>query len=242
MVDSHRIIAMIPARRGSTRLKQKNLALLNGKPLIYYAISAAKDSGVFDQIVLNSEDSVFGEIAKRYEVESYQRPAFLATSTAKSDEVVNDFIDHNSADIVVWVNSIAPLQTGSEIRDVIMYFVKEGLDSLITVKNEQVHCLYQGKPLNFNPEEMFTQTQDLNSVQLFVYSIMMWRTKTFQEFYKKQEYAILCGKTGYYPVSKLSTVIIKKEEDLRIAEYLLVGMDYRGDFEVKYDEAQQNEP
>ena len=54
---SKNIIAMIPARMGSTRLTMKNLALLNGKPLIYYAINAAKDSEVFKRIVINSEDS-----------------------------------------------------------------------------------------------------------------------------------------------------------------------------------------
>ena len=50
---------MLPARRGSIRLKQKNLALLNGKPLISYVIEAAKQSGVFERIVLNSEDKIF---------------------------------------------------------------------------------------------------------------------------------------------------------------------------------------
>ena len=236
MIDHNKIIAMIPARRGSTRLKQKNLALLGGKPLIYYSICAAKDSGVFDRIVLNSEDEVFGKIAQRYGIEFYKRPTYLATSTAKSDDVVSDFIEHNSADIVVWVNSIAPLQIGSEIREVVMYFIKESLDSLITVKNEQVHCLYQSKPLNFNPEEIFVRTQDLSPVQPFVYSIMMWRAKVFQRFYKKRGYAILCGKIGYYPVSKLSSLIIKKEEDLIMAEYLLAGIEARKNFKVAYDE------
>jgi len=56
MLSKPIIYAMIPARIGSTRLKMNNLALINGKPLIYYAIQAAKDSGVFDKIVLNSEN------------------------------------------------------------------------------------------------------------------------------------------------------------------------------------------
>ena len=44
----------LPARIGSSRLKYKNFALLDDKPLISYAINAAKQSGVFDDIVLNS--------------------------------------------------------------------------------------------------------------------------------------------------------------------------------------------
>ena len=57
-----KIYAMIPARIGSTRLKMKNLALINGKPLIYYAIKAAKDSGVFERIIVNSDSECFSKI------------------------------------------------------------------------------------------------------------------------------------------------------------------------------------
>ena len=49
----NKIVAMIPARMGSERLKEKNLALIDGKPMIYYAIIAAKDSGLISRIIIN---------------------------------------------------------------------------------------------------------------------------------------------------------------------------------------------
>lgn len=225
---------MVPARRGSTRLKAKNLALLNGRPMVSYAIEAAKAAGVFSRVVLNSEDETFRGIAKEYGAEFYHRPADLASSTAKSDTVVNDFLLKNPCDHVAWVNSTSPLQTGGEIRGVVEYFLKENLDSLITVRNEQVHALLDGKPLNFKEQEIFAQTQDLKPVGLFVYSVMMWRSRVFVENFRKHGHAMLCGKVGYYPVSKLTSIIIKKEEDLKIAEYVLAGMDKRRDFSVSY--------
>ena len=79
-MDGSKVIAMIPARIGSTRLKMKNLALVNGRPLIYYSIRAAQDSGVFDRVVLNSDHEVFGEIADRYGAEFYHRPLKLGSS------------------------------------------------------------------------------------------------------------------------------------------------------------------
>ncbi|MBL8014195.1 MAG: acylneuraminate cytidylyltransferase family protein [Candidatus Omnitrophica bacterium] len=236
MTSKSNIIAMIPARRGSTRLKAKNLALLNGRPMVSYAIEAAKASGIFDRIVLNSEDEIFREIARQYGAEFYHRPSYLATSSAKSDVVVKDFIDKNPCDIVVWVNPTSPLQTGEEIRDVINFFIKENIDSLITVRNEQVHALLDGRPLNFQENEVFAQTQDLKPVGLFVYSIMMWRSLKFLDEFRKNGHAILCGKVGYYPVSKLSSIIVKKEEDFKIVEYLLAGMDRRQEFSVTYHE------
>lgn len=231
------IVAMIPARLGSVRLKAKNLALLNGKPLIYYAIKAAKDSGVFGEIFVNSESEVFAEIAERYGVSFYKRNPQWATSGAKSDFVVYDFMKNNPCDIVAWVNPTSPLQTGGEIRAVVEYFIKEGLDSLITVKNEQVHCVFKGKPVNFDYDGIFAQTQELTPVQPFVYSVMMWRKKTFMKALEEKGHAFFCGKTGFFPVSKLSTVIIKRDEDLALADYILRSMKNGRKFKVRYDRA-----
>ena len=80
-----KIYAMIPARIGSQRLKLKNLALLNNKPLIYYAIHSAKNSKVFDKIFINSDDAVFKKIANRYKIDFYKRRKNLGSSNAKSD-------------------------------------------------------------------------------------------------------------------------------------------------------------
>ena len=220
-MKKQRIVAMIPARMGSTRLAMKNLAILNGKPLIYYSIEAAKKSGVFNSVIINSESDIFKAIAKRYGVDFYKRPVGLATSKAKSDSVVYDFIKNNSCDIMVWVNSIAPLQTAGEIEDVVKYFIKHKLDSLITVKDEQVHCLYKGKPVNYKTKGLFAKTQDLEPVKPFVYSVMMWRTDAFMKMFKKKHHAFFCGKFRTYPASKLASVIIKREEDLLLAEYIL---------------------
>lgn len=226
---------MIPARMGSTRLAKKNLALAGGKPLIYYAIKAAKDSGVFDRIIVNAEDDIFAGIAKRYGVEFYKRPGHLASSTAKSDPVVYDFIAQRPCDIVAWVNTIAPLQTGRDIRDVVRYFVNNALDSLITVKNEQVHCLHKGRPVNFTTKGLFAQTQDLAPVQPFVYSVMMWRTEPFREAFEKHGCAFFCGRSGFYPVGKLASMIIKTKEDLALADYMLRTAKRGGAYKVRYD-------
>lgn len=235
MQEKPKVIAMIPARMGSTRLARKNLALLNGKPMIFYAITAALESGVFDRVVVNSENPAFRDIAVRYGAEFYQRPEKLGGSSIKSDDVVYDFMTNNPCDITAWINSTSPLQTADEIQSIIEYFGQENLDSLITVREEPVHCLLGGKPVNFTEEGLFAQTQDLVPVQRFVYSVMMWRNKTFMKDYTKQGYAFFCGKTGYYPVSKESALIVKTEEDLRLIEYIMTGRDMKKDYQVSYE-------
>lgn len=230
------VVAMVPARMGSERLRMKNLALLNGRPLISYAIEAAKASGVFNRVVVNSDDQVFQKISQRYGVEFYLRPDYLGSSDTKSDDVVYDFMRKHPSDIVAWVNPISPLQTGEEIRQIVQHFQQENLDSLITVKDEQVHCVYQGEPLNFSTEGLFAKTQDLVPVQSFVYSVMMWRSKTFLEEYDREGFALLSGKLGYFPVSKESAVIIKTDEDLLMADNILKAREGAGAYQVRYDE------
>lgn len=234
-MSNNQIISMIPARIGSTRLKMKNLALINDKPLIYYAIKASLDANLFNRIVVNSDAILFKKIAERYGVEFYHRPKKLGSSTTKSDHVIEDFINKNPCDILVWVNPTSPLQTGNEIIKIVNYFIDNKLDTLITVKNEQVHCLCDDKPVNFNYNTLFAQTQDLKQVLPFVYSIMMWRTDTFIQHFNKGEKGILFGNVGYYPVSKMSSVIIKTKYDLMMAESLLKGMKNENEYVIQYD-------
>jgi CMP-N-acetylneuraminic acid synthetase len=224
---------MIPARIGSTRFKMKNLALLNGKPMIAYAIMAALSSNIFDRVIVNSDSEVFRSIAEKYGAEFYLRPEHLGGSSVKSDDVVKDFIEKYPSDIVVWENPIAPLQTVEDIRNTIGYFFSNNLDSLFTVKTEQIQCVYESKPVNFDDHGKFSQTQDLIPVCPFVPFIMMWRTSTFINAFKEHGYAFFCGKVGYFPVSRFSSVIIKYEDDFRIAEMLLKSMN-EGVKEIDY--------
>ncbi|MBI4184351.1 MAG: hypothetical protein HY521_10170 [Proteobacteria bacterium] len=219
--SGERVIAMIPARLGSERLRYKNLRLLAGKPVIAYAIEAAKGAGVFDRVVVNSDGAALKEIADRYGVEFLLRDPKLADSQAKSDDVVADFMARVPGDLLAWVNPIAPLQTSAEVRAVVEHFIANGLDSLITVESRQVHCVFEGRPVNFSLDGLFAKTQDLVPVQPFVYSVMMWRYATFLAHYRAHGHALLAGKVGYFPVHRHSTIILKYEEDLRLAEAVL---------------------
>ena len=228
-------IAMIPARIGSTRLKMKNLALLGGRPLISYAIEAARAAGVFARIIVNGDHGVFEPIAAQYGAEFYLRPAALGSSTTKSDDVVYDFMRTHPADAVAWVNPTSPLQTGDDVRAVVAHFHAQKLDSLITVKEERLHGLVNGGPVNFTLDTPFAQTQELTPVQLFVYSVMMWRTATFLRVFEARGYALLSGKFGVFPASKRSTLLVKTPEDLQVAEALL-QVAGRGPAALRYDE------
>ena len=219
---SEKIYAMIPARGGSTRLAMKNLALIDGNPMIYYAINSAKETGVFDKIIVNSDHNIFSEIATRYNVDFYLRPKDLGSTKTKSDDVVINFINSfEEADYIVWVNPIAPFQTSTEIKNAVNYFINNNLDSMITAEEKQVHCIFEDIPVNFEKEGLFAQTQDLIPVKSFAYSVMMWRAKRFAEEYSSKGRAFFCGKFGTFPVGKKTAWKVNFAEDLLLADLVM---------------------
>ena len=223
---------MIPARIGSQRLKYKNLALLDGKPLIYYVIDQAKKTKIFKDIYINSDDLLFKEISKRYKISFYKRSKKLGGSSVKSDEVVNDFIANIDCDIIVWLNPIAPLQTSKEIKNVINYFIKKKLNSLITTNKIYRHAIFKNKNLNFKNGEKFTKTQDLEPIEEFVYSVMMWKSNSFKKNYSKLKGSIIHGKFDTFEVSNYSGLIVKNKFDLSVVENIIKGNKNKI---VKYD-------
>jgi len=229
-------LAMIPAREGSQRLQYKNLALIDGEPMLKHIINSAKDAGVFDDIYVNSDSEVFGRIAESNNVEFYHRKKRLGSSDTKSDEVVYDFVQSHNCDTVAWVNPVSPLQPASEIREVIEHFNRSESDSLITVSEEQVHGVYDDCPINFSEDGLFEKTQDLKPINLFAYSIMMWDVDIFIQEFEKNGYAMLCGNTDYYPVSDISTIKVKTADDLLLVDAIARGRSTRIESSIKYHE------
>ncbi len=96
-----------------------------------------------------------------------------------------------------------------------------------------MHCNFNKRPLNYSKDSKFSKTQNLQEIQTFVYSLMMWKRNSFMKKYKKDKNAILCGKTYFYPVKNLSTIIIKKFDDLKLANYVMKSKSKK--FVLKYD-------
>jgi pseudaminic acid cytidylyltransferase len=84
-------IAIIPARGGSKRIPRKNIKLFHGKPIIAYSIEVAIDSGMFDKVIVSTDDQEIADIAETYGAEI----PFLRSSDISGDYAsTNDVITH----------------------------------------------------------------------------------------------------------------------------------------------------
>ena len=76
-------VALIPARSGSERVRDKNIRPFAGHPLIAYAIATARQAGIFDQLVCSTDSTKIADIAQRYGADvPFLRPLELATATS----------------------------------------------------------------------------------------------------------------------------------------------------------------
>lgn len=109
MYNGKKIYVMIPARAGSKRLKNKNIQLLLGKPLMSYAINACKKSKYVDEIYVSTEDTKIAEIAEEYGAKVLERPKELAEDHVRSQDVMKHFADSlKEFDIMVLVQANSP--------------------------------------------------------------------------------------------------------------------------------------
>ncbi|MDP7505543.1 MAG: acylneuraminate cytidylyltransferase family protein [Nitrospinota bacterium] len=89
-----RVLGLIPAKGGSTRLPRKNILSLGGRPLIAWTVEAARESGVIDRLIVSTEDHEVADIASSLGAEiPFMRPPELARDPAGVVDVALHVLD-----------------------------------------------------------------------------------------------------------------------------------------------------
>ena len=113
-------IAIITARSGSKGLPNKNVLLVNGKPLIAYSIEAAIKSDEFEKIIVSTDSQEYIDLLSHYPIEFLKRAAHLANDKASSFVVIEDVLQqYQSAefDYFVLLQPTSPLRTAKHIKE-----------------------------------------------------------------------------------------------------------------------------
>ena len=115
-------IAIILARSGSKGLKDKNIKLMNGKPLIAYSIEAAKNSGLFDVVHVSTDSQKYADIAAEYGAdEPFLRSEEMSSDTADSWDAVLEVLRRykelgKEFDMVTLLQPTSPIRTAKKNR------------------------------------------------------------------------------------------------------------------------------
>jgi len=149
-------LAIIPARSGSKGLKDKNIRDLNGKPLMAYTIEAARQSGLFEDVVVSTDCECYARVAVEHGARvPFLRPDELATDTASSWDVVRDVVTKYQKigkrfDTVALLQPTSPLRTSNDIIAGYNKMMEENANLVVSV------CEVDHSPLwsNVLPENL----------------------------------------------------------------------------------------
>ena len=134
------IISIIPARGGSVRVPKKNIKLLNGKPLLAYAIESSQQSKYVNRIILSTDSDDIREVANEWGAETpFIRPTDISEDVPTEDvalHAIQWLADNENyhADIVVCLQPTSPFRKSERIDQCIEVMLKdESIDSALTI-------------------------------------------------------------------------------------------------------------
>jgi CMP-N,N'-diacetyllegionaminic acid synthase len=110
-------VALVPARGGSRRVPGKNIAPLAGHPLIAYTIAAARESGLFGDVVVSTDSPEIAEVARRYGATvPGLRPAAMSTATSPDIEWVRHALAGTDWEVFSLLRPTSPFRTAATLR------------------------------------------------------------------------------------------------------------------------------
>lgn len=132
-----KILAIIPARAGSKGIPNKNIRLVNEKPLIWYSINNALNSTHISDVVVSTDSSEVKTIATQMGVEVKWRKPELCKDDITLDSVIYDAIPQDKKyDYIITMQPTSPTLKYQTLDKAIEYAIKNKVDTLISVVNE----------------------------------------------------------------------------------------------------------
>lgn len=174
-MNKKKIIAIIPAKSISKSLKNKNLRLINNKPLIYYSINAALKSNLIDRVICSTDSKIIKKVAEKYGAEvPFYRPKKYCTHKATDFEVFYhalNWLHKNQGykpELIVHLRPTSPLRSVEDLDKIIKLLIKNpSADSArsVSLSNRTPYKMWKIdknsflKPIisNYNKKEFYNQ-------------------------------------------------------------------------------------
>ena len=217
-------IAIITARGGSKRIPHKNIKEFCGKPIIEYSIEAAKQAGIFDTVMVSTDDNKIAEIAKNAGAEvPFMRSEETSNDYATTADVLMEVLEKYKERGIRYENACciyptAPFVTGYKLRQAMEMLVKEKKDSVMPVVPFSFPPL-RGMVINDGKleykwqEYAMKRAQDLEEIYHDCGQFYVFRVETFEK-----EKKLVTDNTAGMIISELEVQDIDNETDWQLAE------------------------
>lgn len=217
-------LAIIPARGGSKRIPRKNVKSFLGKPMLAYSIEAALATGLFDEVMVSTDDEEIAEVARMYGAKvPFMRSAETSNDNATMEDVIEEVILKylkvgQAYDNFCCLLATAPFITSELLSESYHTYKESEGDSLvpcIRFSYPVQRCLrVKGSFLCMRePEYIHSRSQDLEPMYHDSGLFYWMKTDIFLE-----EKEIFCEKACLFEIEESKCQDIDTEEDWKIAE------------------------
>ncbi len=211
-----KIVAIVPVRKGSKRIKNKNFKNFAGSNLFEIKLKSLKKVDLIDEIIISTDSEKAIEIAKKHNIGYHHREKYYASSKCTNSEFFENLAKSIEGDFLMYTPCTAPLIKSSTIQKFLKKFLRlyPTIDSMNTINYVKEHLWLNKKPLNYDPANS-PNTQDLPDIMKLTYGInIISRNKMIA---KKN---VLGDKPFFYEIDDLESIDIDNPIDFVFAEYL----------------------
>ena len=216
MIKNKKLLAIVPVRADSQRVKNKNLKRFAGTNLLEIKLKNLKQIKDIDEILVSSDSSKMLKIAKKLKLSTHKREKYYASSKATNSEFFENLAENIDSDYVLYSPVTTPLISKKTIQNCIDVLKRKKLNfkSVATVKLVKHHMWLNNKPLNYKINKS-PSSQDLPDIMAVTYGCCIVKRSDMLKFKN-----VVTDKSKFITINDIEATDIDSELDFKIAEYL----------------------
>ena len=212
-----KIVGVIPARLGTDKEPFQNIKELGGIPLVNYTVRTMNKVKLLDDIVVfSSEPSICDYIYQGLRYNYLERPSYLNSSETKVQDIMEEFLRNNNADIIVLWHIISPFLKPSTINECIEQVKSGKNNSAFTATEIKKFCWFKGKPLNYSLSQPTPRTQDIQPLIVEQGHLYVFRRDLFEKTKQRIDQNPYIKIIDHFEAHEISSL-----EDFKIAELIV---------------------
>tara|TARA_B100001057_G_scaffold491416_1_gene581601 strand:+ start:899 stop:1582 length:684 start_codon:yes stop_codon:yes gene_type:complete len=178
MKKNSQIIAVVPVKLKSQRVKSKNIRKFANSNLLEIKLNQLKKTKCFEKIIVSSESEKILKIARKYKFKTHKRNPYFSTSKVPMSEVYRNIASEISGEFIAWINITNPL-ISHEIYEIAVKKWKKlysNYDCLLSAIESKQNYFFQNKAINFK-RTPWPKSQDLEPLISLSFAINILRRK-----------------------------------------------------------------
>ena len=208
-----KLTAVIPVRKGSQRVKNKNLKPFADSTLLDIKIETLKKVIGLDEIVVSSDSQEMLDIARKHNVTAHRREDYYASSEVNNSDFMVNLTTSVDSEYIMYSPCTSPLLSNETISECISKF-RAGAQNIVTVTSQKHHMWLDGEPLNYDPSDA-PNSQDLPNIYSVNYGCCILSCEDLCEFRN-----VVTDKPTFHVTDEIESIDIDTEFDFMVAEHV----------------------